>query len=159
MDPSHDLPRNDLNGMADADQTDTSLAERCRTEIEALHDVFEAWLSGTCPNTDTAFARIQKALAPTFQLIHPEGRWMARSDILGGLRDNHGGQPDLTIDIRNVQVLDAGDVLVVAAYEEWQEAPDATDARQSTVVFRRDPEAPNGLRWHHVHETWLRPPS
>ena len=141
--------------MATDSTPDGDVERRCRDEIVALHDFFEAWLSGTRPDTDRSFDRVRQALASDFQLIHPEGRWMTRTDILDGLRTNHGSQPDLTIEIRNVRVLDGGETLIVATYEEWQTSDEATDGRQSTVVFARDADAPHGLRWQHVHETWI----
>lgn len=134
---------------------DPSPEQRCRTEIEALHVFFETWLNGTRPNTDAAFERLQHALAPDFALVHPEGHVMTRANIAKGLREGHGGQPGLTIDIRNVRVLDVGATRITAMYEEWQESAETRDGRVSTVVFRDDPDAPNGLRWQHVHETWI----
>jgi hypothetical protein len=47
-----------------------------------------------------------------------------------------------------------GDILLVT-YEEWQQSGDQTTARLSTALFRDKPDAPNGLEWLHVHETWL----
>lgn len=144
--------------MTDQSQREDSIDVRCQQEIEALHRFFEDWLGGTCPNTDAAFDRVRQALAPSFHLIHPEGRMMSRENILSGLRKNHGGHPDLTIQIRNVQLLQTGDDLLVATYEEWQENDATTDGRLSTVAFCCDAESPNGLRWQHVHETWLQTP-
>lgn len=134
------------------------LLPTCRREIEALHQFFEDWLSGDMPDTDEAFERLRRALAPDFRLIHPSGRWTTREDILAGLRDGHGRQPTLTIDVRDVRLREASDACAVATYEEWQTSEASTDGRLSTVAFRRDPKAPNGLRWLHVHETWLEAP-
>jgi hypothetical protein len=131
------------------------ICQTCRREIEALHQFFEDWLRGECPNTDAAFERLRCALASDFRLIHPSGRWTTREDILTGLCDGHGRQPSLTIDIRDVRLRQATDELAVATYEEWQETGASTDGRLSTVAFRREVDAPNGLRWLHVHETWL----
>lgn len=135
-----------------------SVHRTCRREIEALHQFFEDWLSGECPNTDATLERLRRALAPEFRLIHPSGRWTTRADILAGLRDRHGRQPGLTIDIRDVRLRQATDEIAVATYEEWQESKASTDGRLSTVTFRREADAPNGLRWLHVHETWLESP-
>lgn len=132
--------------------------DACRREVQALHQFFEAWLSGERPNTDASFRRLDRALAPAFRLIHPSGDRRSRDDILTGLRGAHGSRPALTIDIRNVQLRGNGARLLVATYEEWQQSADTEDGRLSTVVFARHPEGPNGLRWRHVHETWLQAP-
>lgn len=72
-----------------------------------------------------------------------------------GTRQAHGSQPGLTIEIKDVQLREAGEELVAGTYEEWQSGEEKEDGRLSTVLFRKTPEAPNGLRWLHVHETWL----
>lgn len=138
------------------------LHERCREEIDALHQFFEDWLGGARPDTDDAFVRVRCVLADEFRLIHPAGEWRTRDEILSGLRRGHGRRPGLTIEIRNAQVLRTGPERCLAAYKEWQHGPDATDGRLSSVVFRREPtdlDLPEGLVWEHVHETWIQSPS
>lgn len=149
--------------MNDSDASPSSEAsgeafDDCRREIESLHQFFEGWLSGSLPETDAAFRRLHRALAPAFRLLHPSGKERSRNDILTGLRGAHGSQPGLTIDIRNVQLCGTGEQLLAATYEEWQRSADTEDGRLSTVVFARHPEGPNWLRWRHVHETWLQAP-
>jgi len=141
--------------MSEPDHAFSSTEDRCTAEIEELHQFFEDWLSGALPDTDAAFDRVRQALDPEFRLIPPSGAWRSREDILTGLRRGHGGDPDRTIHIRNVRPATEGEQLLLATYEEWQEAGGSTDGRLSTVLFRREDEAPNGLRWVHVHETWI----
>jgi Uncharacterized protein conserved in bacteria len=139
-----------------------SVYERCVREIESLHQFFEGWLSGGLLNTDEAFRRLDQALAPEFQLIHPSGEWRSRDDILTGLRQAYSCQPGLTIEIEDVRLRQEREELVVATYEEWQLSERKEGGRLSTVVFARRSEGPegnpNGLRWLHVHETWLQEP-
>ena len=45
--------------------------------------------------------------------------------------------------------------LVLATYEEWQEIDSQESSRVSTVLFHKAPNTPNGLRWLHVHGTWM----
>lgn len=148
---------NDSDRKAPGDASGEALAD-CRREIEALHQFFEGWLSGGRPETADAFRRVDRALGPGFRLVHPSGAERSRDDILTGLRGAHGSQPGLTIEIQNVQLCGAGAQLLAATYEEWQRSTDTEDGRLSTVVFARHPESPHGLRWRHVHETWLRAP-
>lgn len=139
----------------DPDTTPNSVYERCLREIEDLHEFFEDWLSGELPNTDEAFLRLDRALGTDFWLIHPSGEWRSRDDILTGLRQAHGSRPGLIIEFEDVQLREAGEELIAATYEEWQRSKEQKDGRLSTVVFRRALKAPHGLRWLHVHETWL----
>lgn len=141
--------------MSDSQPSGGVQLQTCQCEVRELHQFFEDWLGGRCPDTDEAFARVRDALAPDFHLIHPSGTWRTQADILEGLRQNHGVRPGLTIQIRDVRLLRAEEELLLATYEEWQEGPDATDGRLSTVVFGRTADGPNGLFWQHVHETWL----
>jgi len=135
------------------------LDNRCRKEIQELHQFFEGWLSGRLPKTDEAFDRVENALAPGFQLIHPAGKYRAREKILSGLRQAHGSAPSLAIEIREPSLLRAGKDLILAGYEEWQSSADGTDGRISTALFGRDSGRPNNLVWQHVHETWLQEPN
>ena len=132
--------------------------DRCAREIRALHRFFEGWLSGRLSDTGEAFRRLDRALAADFSLIHPSGEERSRTDIVAGLRRAHGQRPGLTIEIRDVRLRAAGDELLAATYEEWQFDEETNDGRLSTVLFARDEEGPNGLRWVHVHETWLQTP-
>lgn len=142
--------------MDEPEAASNSVYGRCIREIRGLHQFFEDWLSGEFPNTDEAFRRLDRALTPEFRLIHPSGKWRNRNDILRGLRQAHGSQPGLKVKIKDVQLREAGEELVAATYEEWQSGEEEEDGRLSTVVFRIVPEAPSGLRWLHVHETWLK---
>jgi hypothetical protein len=142
---------------------EVSLKDRCRREVEELHQFFKDWLSGSLPETEEAFKRVERALTPDFQLIHPSGRRQRREEILSGLRRAHGSQPSLTIEIREATLLQHGKETAIATYEEWQGSNDRTDGRISTVAFRlnpsrSNPEAPKDLIWQHVHETWLQQP-
>jgi len=141
--------------MEESEAASNSVYKRSVREIEDLHQFFEDWLSGELPNTGEAFRRLDRALVPEFRLVHPSGEWRRREDILTGLRQAHGSRPGLTIEIRDVRLREAGEDLVAATYDEWQRSKEEEDGRRSTVVFRRTPEASTGLRWLHVHETWL----
>jgi len=46
--------------------------------------------------------------------------------------------------------------LSLATYEEWQELERQTTARLSSMLFQGAQSTPNGLKWLHVHETWIK---
>ena len=130
----------------------------CRAEIERLHDSFVAWFTGSADRDD--FGAIADALDADFEMIVPGGRRRGRAVVLDSTRaaDGRAGPGTVDLDGRNVEIRhDRGDCAVVR-YEEWQETPDGTTARVSTVLLREDDEAPNGLRWVDVHETWMDDP-
>lgn len=147
------------NGLAVAHRRDTVPAlATCRTEIERLHDRFVAWFTAA---EGTDFDAIERALAPGFEMVTPDGRRVARDAVLDSIREAHGrdGPGEFDIEIRNVELLHATDDHATVRYEEWQETPDGTTGRVSTVLFETDPAAPGGLVWLDVHETWLEGPS
>lgn len=130
-----------------------------RTEIEELHGFFQAWLGGVPHEGEVRFERLERALAPGFTFVTPGGRALERSAVVEGVRSGRSSRPGLRIEVGDPRLLhDAGDLLV-ATYEEWQHEGERTTGRRSTVVFRRDEDGPNGLRWLHVHETWIEPPA
>ncbi|MCG8456718.1 MAG: DUF4440 domain-containing protein [Holophagales bacterium] len=137
-------------------------------EIEELHRFFEGWFLGILPDTDEAFARFADALDGDFMIVSPSGRATERAALLEALRGAHGawgsgdgaseaGAGGGRIWIENVRIRHLAGDLVVATYEEWQQKGGEARARGrlSTVVFRREGNAPGGLAWLHVHETWL----
>jgi hypothetical protein len=132
--------------------------DTCRAEIERLHDRFVAWFTAA---DDTDFAGIERALDGGFEMVTPDGARVDREAVLESIREAHGRDAPgaFDIEIRNVELLHATEDHATVRYEEWQETPDGTTGRVSTVLFETDPAAPGGLVWLDVHETWLDGPS
>lgn len=131
----------------------------CRREIEGLHAFFVAWYTGQCDD----FSRMERAIGDGFELVTPDGEHLDRAETLAMVREGKERQPPGTfeIDIRNVDVVEQlshPDVAVVR-YEEWQTDETAQERQQtgriSTATFRVDSEAPEGVAWTSVHETWI----
>jgi hypothetical protein len=131
-----------------------------RAEVEDIHRFFVDWFGGRCENSDAVFAkRLTRRLAPGFALIQPDGTLLERGALLGMLRHSFGRDPELEIEIREVDSREiAADTLLVS-YQEWHTrsvfSSRAAAGRLSSAVMRRDPELPGGLLWLHLHETWL----
>jgi hypothetical protein len=122
-----------------------------QTEVEELHDVFEAYFLGTLNSLD----RVDVALAPDFTIVSPDGAESSRSDTMQALRAGHGHTTSLAITVTEpVLLLEESDT-VIGRYVENHALKDRTNHRISTVVFSRDDGAPNGLLWRRVHETWM----
>lgn len=133
--------------------TNQALAQRVTAEIEALHIEFERWFAGSI----SSFERIRSSMADDFTFISPGGDVIEPDELLTGLHASHGSR-QITIRIKNVIVRWSDESAVLATYEEWQDHPGYTAARQSTVLFTEYEAAPGGLLWRHVHETWKVPP-
>ena len=126
-----------------------------REEIEELHRFFQEWFGGNLPDTDEAFGRVERALSPELVFITPSGKHRTAGELLEGIRQGHGRRPGLTIRIEAPRLHHVLEDHLVATHQEWQAEDGETTGRLSTVVFGVDPEAPNGLSWLHVHETWM----
>ena len=125
-------------------------------EIERLHDFFVGWLSGTIERKGAAFAACAEALAEGFVHIDPDGAVADREGLRERLEEAHGRLGEgFRISIRNAQARALVNDLCLVVYEEWQARPEGHKGRVSTALMRRDTEAPAGLAWLHVHETWL----
>ncbi|MEC4018740.1 hypothetical protein [Streptomyces sp. H27-D2] len=141
--------------MASTEPAAQTTAHACRSEIVRLHDLLAGWLSGETARTPEAFAPFAESHDPGFTLIEPGGKLLARDRVLTEVESVHGAAPGLVIDISEVQLIAESGSLVVAGYEEWHSGPTAGGPRRVTAVFVREPAAPHGLRWRHLHETWL----
>lgn len=132
-----------------------SLAERALAEASDFHDFLQDWLTGEWPRD--GFARMSDAMDEGLEVISPLGTTTARAPLLEEFEGLHGqlsGKP-FRIWVENARCRAViGDVAVVI-YEEWHELDGETSARLTTALYQDAPAAPGGVRWLHVHETWL----
>jgi len=134
-------------------------AEIVLAEIEALHQFFERWFTGSCERSDAVFQQgLSARLSDDIVLIQPNGRALGKSTFCNAVQSGFGGSPEFRVKIRNLQLrpIRAGET-ILATYEEWQRGavnstpPD--NGRAATVVFERSDTG--ALLWTHIHETWL----
>ncbi len=128
--------------------------ENCIREIEELHAFFQAWFAGELDNNDAEFGRFSQTISPAFTIIGPNGSITDHDGIVAALRSAHGAGPfEIWIENASAKPLSAGQWL--ALYEEWQIREGTKSVRQSSAIFEEHADAPNGLIWRHVHETWI----
>ena len=126
--------------------------EHIKAEIEALHEFFVGWFSGSIPESafDTDF---RSRFVDNFLLIPPAGVVLDLESLCAGIREGYGSNPDFRIAIRNVQIRQEFGDYILATYEEWQrnalESTPPDNARVATVLFKKT----QPLQWLHVHET------
>lgn len=134
---------------------DPSLPERCEREIRGLHGFFEAWFTGRVDHRKSEFARVEDALATDFVLVDPSGERRERDSLLTAIADAHGSTPDLEIETTPFEPRYVDRGVCLGTYEEHQTDEEGATRRVSTVLFRADEAAPEGVSWHHLHETWV----
>jgi hypothetical protein len=133
--------------------SESELSAQVAAEIRALHVEFERWNRGESESSE----RIEASIPEDFTFVTPQGEVVTGRELRENFRQGQG-QRQIRIRIENPILRWHGGDAVLATYEEWHEHADYTTARQSTVLFTRDAAAPGGLRWRHVHETWMLPP-
>lgn len=147
---------------------DGDLAARCRREVRELHDFFGEWYRGDVPERK-GVARLDRALGPEFTMVGPDGERHDRAAVVAGVRSGHGERAGVGAE-RRARASDADDAFEIAitslsvadetadrcllTYEERHRGS-AETARASAAWFEPDADAPLGVRWTFLQETWL----
>ncbi len=137
-------------------ESEQRMREACLREVVELHEFFQKWLSGEVPLRASNLERVGRALAKDFEIVSPAGNLTRRAQLLESLESRHGTfrEPPLRIWVENIRGRGLGEGLYLVTYEEWQQVGGQPKrGRLSTAVFRREPSAPQGVQWVHVHET------
>ena len=127
-------------------------------EIVELHRFFTDWFRATLPRDEGDLARFSGVMAPGMVFVSTSGAVVERAALVEGVRRGYGrwrDDPEAAIRIDGYRFLHREGELGLAIYEESQQAAGQRTSRRSTALFRRQPAAPNGLEWLHVHETWI----
>jgi len=141
--------------------TDLELDDPVAREIIDLHIFFEDWFRGNCKDSERVFeSRLLSRMDIDFYIVLPDGECFYGEQFWPQMRKSHGSNPDFQISLCNfARKLQIGRKTFVVNYEEWQKnalnSKPVNNGRVSTAVLVTDNSAPNGLRWVHVHETWL----
>lgn len=131
----------------------------CAREAVELHDFFRDWLTGALPRTSEVFERFRGAMGDGLMVISPRGTVSVRDDILTEFEGLHGelaskaGQFEIAVE--NFRCIRSLGETLLCTYEEWHRLDGESSARLTTVLYGRNPDAPLGVEWLHVHETWL----
>jgi hypothetical protein len=124
-------------------------------ECVDLHAFFLAWLR---PHNGTKLdpQRFERAFDPEFRLVGPDGGVRDRAGIVAWLHDlKEGRGADFRMEVSDFRaVWQEGDAILLE-YVETQYLQGKTTQRQSTALLKRAPDAPAGMVWVHLQETWL----
>jgi hypothetical protein len=146
-----------IDTTAHADSKEPRLEDRCRQEVLDLHQFFADWFNAEVEIEERIFARLTSSLAKDFEIIGPDGRLTRREDLVPILYRGHGSRQDwdFSIEIRHPTARKISRELCIVTYEEWQSSNQGDRAWRSTALLRRQDDAPGGVVWLHVHETYL----
>lgn len=129
------------------------LAERAIADVRDLHAFFVGWFRG---DGGLDFSTCERTLGPDFRLINPNGSTDDRRSIIERLRAARGSVPaGFTIEVLQPRVVWQSADAVLLEYVEHQYRGGKTTDRLSTALFTPEPQAPNGVVWRHLQETWI----
>ncbi len=128
----------------------TKLTDAAAKEVVALHAEFVELFTGRSSD----FSRCEAALAPDFRMVTPQGTCLEREAVLAGLRSAHA-RPDFRIEILDIRPVWEQGEWVLLQYIEQQYRDGRTTRRRSTALFEAFAEAPCGVVWRYLHETWM----
>lgn len=117
-------------------------------EVRGIHTFFERWFAGVA---DPSEIERLDVLDDSFHMVDPGGRQHTVDQVRSAIEDAYGRR-SVQIEIRNIDIHPSAPI---GTYEEWQTMDDEVTGRISSAVMTVDRSAPNGLRWMHLHETWL----
>lgn len=131
--------------------------EQCEDEVLGLHRFFERWFSGRCDPEE--IGRLSGVLSERFLMVTTAGETFDRRSLVASLYQRHGSQPPpagaYAIEIRNLKERFRAGGHCLVTYEEWQQVDGESRGRLSSALFRERSDAPHGVEWVHLHETWL----
>ena len=128
----------------------TQFAAAATHEIKALHVHFVELFTGRTAD----LTRCSAAFSPDFAMVTPAGTRLDRAAILAGLAAARA-PADFRITITNVRRLWEGPNSALLQYVEQQYRDGRTTRRLSAVLFEAAPDAPCGVIWRYLHETWM----
>jgi type 2A phosphatase activator TIP41 len=129
------------------------MEEACRNEIERLHAFFVQWFTGAICKEEFSDAVFSENMCR----IDPFGTMVNRSQLIQTLLEAyacHEGR-QFSIEIRNPRLVWNQEQTCLMTYEEWQLLDGESKSRRSTALFQSKEEAPCGVEWVHLQETWM----
>lgn len=126
------------------------LADAAAREVVELHTFFVDAFTGRKRD----FRRAELAFSPNFVMVTPEGRRVNRAQILEALAKARA-RPDFRIAIHDIWPISetAGSVLLHYVEEQYRDGE--TSKRISVALFEAAPDAPCGVTWRYLQETWI----
>jgi hypothetical protein len=128
----------------------TLIAASAVQEVKSLHSTFVELFTGRSSD----LGRCARALAEDFWMITPDGRCLSRDETLAGIASKRAAS-DFRISIDGIRVIhDFGDS-VLLHYIEEQYLETKTTCRLASALFSAEANAPCGVVWRYLHETWM----
>jgi hypothetical protein len=128
----------------------TSLATAAAREVVDLHAYFVELFTGRSRD----LGRCEQAFSPKFEMVTPEGRLVSRTRIIGAL-ERAKARADFRITISDIAPVREDAASVLLRYIEEQYRDGETTRRLSIALFEASGDAPLGVAWRYLQETWI----
>jgi hypothetical protein len=128
----------------------TSLATAAAREVAELHAYFVELFTGRSRD----LSRCERAFSPKLEMVTPEGRLVARAEILERL-EKATARADFRITISDIAPVREDAASVLLRYIEEQYRGGETTRRVSIALLEASSDAPLGVAWRYLQETWI----
>ncbi|WP_420407326.1 hypothetical protein [Hoeflea sp.] len=130
------------------------LIEKARAEVVNRHTFFVEWFTGRAPEAEMEVSA--RAFADDMRMVEPDGSMIDAEQVKTMLRGARGKRSDgfeIRVDLIEARML--GEAAALVVYDEHQVIDGAKTARRSSAIFSEDKDAPEGVVWRHLQETWI----
>ncbi|MBU2483630.1 MAG: hypothetical protein KKG78_01000 [Alphaproteobacteria bacterium] len=130
------------------------LITRSQAEVVNRHHFFVEWFTGRASEAELEASL--RAFAPDMVMIEPDANTIGRDEVVAMVTSARGKRPaDFEIRVELISARLLGSDIVAVVYDEHQVIDGEKSARRSSAVFSADPDAPEGVVWRHLQETWI----
>ena len=127
--------------------------DRVVEEIEEIHRLIQDWMVGWAGDKNEFLQRMDLSFDPEFTFVSGSGQEVGWQDFRSHICALESQSAATRIWADNIRVVAASSTLIVARFDEHERDEENSRSRVSTLVFRCNPNCPNGLAWLRLHET------
>lgn len=128
----------------------TSLATAAAREVVELHAFIVELFTGRSRD----FSRCEAAFSSELEMVTPEGRRVTREEIMERFKRARA-RADFRITIHDIRTIREDGESVLLQYIEEQYRDGETTRRLSIALFEIVSQAPCGVVWRYLQETWI----
>ena len=128
----------------------TPLSASAAREVVELHALFVELFTGRSGD----FSRCDAVFSAKLEMVTPEGRRVTRAQIMEGLKKARA-RADFRITIHDIRPIREDGESVLLQYIEEQYRDGETTRRLSIALFETASQAPLGVVWRYLQETWI----
>ena len=130
------------------------LIARAQSEVVKRHDFFVEWFTGRASEAELSASL--RAFAPDMVMIEPDANTIGTKEIAAMITGARGKRPAcFEIRVEMIAARQISDDVALVVYDEYQVIDGQKSARRSSAVFSADPDAPEGVVWRQLQETWI----